>query len=287
VSFDVQSKRILVYRTIEELKEKLPVTLAQALAVQPRDAFPSADRANISDRRLFLPAEPADGFGLLRRNDYLCISNAGETIYLPPGPYSFLRLMPSYMRPTGSEVETYRIAQAQLRPMMGARSAGWRVGRHETGTVAFVPNQTTPQVAQDASELFLSGELWANNFYFVDPKSERAIQQGFPFIPTGAVEEVFLSTLSNFIMIARDHLNLELPVQIQAGLVGVQNYRLAVNPEYFHFSNFEGRILRASITHETALNQWTVNGFETLRPLFEKMYDAAGLKRPNIRPADS
>jgi len=165
------------------------------------------------------------------------------------------------------------------------RASNWRVGRHNTGAVAFYPSPSIPDGALDASELFLTGELWANDFYFLDPTKERVRQRGFPFVPTGAVEEVLVDTLRNFIAIARDKMAIKVPVQVKTGLVGVHGFRLAVPPEYFAFSEMEGHILREAIVFETSLGDWSTHPFDILKPFFETIYDAAGLKRPDVRVA--
>src|SRR5262249_43067842 len=90
------------------------------------------------------------------------------------------------------EVDAYRITQAYLQPMGGMRVGNWRSGRHQTGSVVYSTTADNPESAWDASQLFLTRELWANDFYHVYPERDQAKQHGFPFIPTGAVEEVSL-----------------------------------------------------------------------------------------------
>lgn len=69
------------------------------------------------------PASAAgDGIGRLRSDsDFLCVASdySDATIKLAPGPYVFLRLMPTQALPELGEVEAYRIAQRNLRPMTG------------------------------------------------------------------------------------------------------------------------------------------------------------------------
>jgi hypothetical protein len=287
IPFDIQSKRILIYSSLEELEQSLPETLARVLAGERVDAEGKNVKVRNSENYIpFIAAEPADGLGRLRsKSEYLCITNDNTTINLPSGPYIYLRLIPTKARPIMGDVETYRLAQENLRPMQGARASNWRVGRHNTGAVAFYPSPSIPDGALDASELFLTGELWANDFYFLDPTKERVRQRGFPFVPTGAVEEVLVDTLRNFIAIARDKMAIKVPVQVKTGLVGVRGFRLAVPPEYFAFSEMEGHILREAIVFETSLGDWSTHPFDILKPFFETIYDAAGLKRPDVRVA--
>lgn len=236
----------------------------------------------------FTPADPGDGIGRLRHGqDYLCSDvNQNKPIRLRVGPYSFLRLIPTSQTDELGEVEAYKIAQANLQPMGGMRGGGWNTGRHITGAVVYWTINNNPEEAWDASELFLTRELWANDFYhIVGTERDRAKEYGFPYIPTGAFEEVLIDTLMNFSSVAKSHLGLALPVRIVAGIANVQGARLAVDPNYFHWDKFAGTILRENLIWESNLRDWSADPFDFLLPLFNKVYDAAGLVRPATRTA--
>jgi hypothetical protein len=193
--------------------------------------------------------------------------------------------MPTDTMPELGEVEAYKIAQAYLQPMGGMRSGDWHSGRHQTGAVVYSRAADNPESAWDASQLFLTRELWANDFYHVYPERDRSKELGFPYIPTGAIEEVFIDTLINFTQLAHRHLAIPTPVRVIAGLAGVQGFRLAVEPHYFGFDNFAGRILKDNVVLESVLNDWSADPFDFLLPFFKKMYDAAGVERPDVRTA--
>jgi hypothetical protein len=234
----------------------------------------------------FPAAEPGDGVGRLRHaQDFLCIDSASDSkpIWLRQGSYAFLRLIPTTTMPEMGEVEAYRIAQAHLQPMGAMRGGSWHSGRHQTGAIVYWTISDSPESAWDASQLFLSRELWSNDFYHVHRERERAKEIGFPYIPTGAVAEVFIDTLINFVQLARDHLAVIPPVRIIGGLAGVQGFRLAVDPNYFGFNNYAGRILKDNVVLESTLNNWSADPFDFLLPLFHKIYDAAGIQRPTVR----
>jgi hypothetical protein len=237
-------------------------------------------------RPVFISAEAGDGVGRLRSaQDFLCFdSHQDKPIWLRTGPYSFLRLIPTVETLELGEVEAYKIAQANLQPMGAMRGGGWSTGRHTTGAVVYWTIKDAPQTAWDASQLFLTRELWANDFYHVVSEDrERAQEVGFSFIPTGAFEEVFIDTLINFVAVASKPLGLSLPVRIIAGLGNVQGLKLAVDPNYFRSKNFEGTILRPNLIWEATLTDWTVDPFDFLVPFFERVYDIAGLSRPRTR----
>ena len=163
--------------------------------------------------------------------------------------------------------------------MTAMRTGGWQHCRHESGTGPYyAAPHSKPEIALDASQLFLSRELWANNFYYFNPERDRIKEQGFSFIPTGAVEEMFLDTLINFMDVAKSHLAISLPVEIFAGLVAVNGFTLAVDRQYFGYEAFAGKILRQNVLHQDSLKKWTDDPFDSLLPF---------LKRSTIAPASS
>lgn len=241
----------------------------------------SADRAASPP---FVPTPPADGVGRLRsEDDLLCVRQNSDEIRLSTGPYLFLRLHPTVRMPELGEVEALGIAQQNLRPVQGARGGGWSVGRHRTGAVVFWSAREAPDIALDASELLLTRELWGNDFNLLDPTRDRVGELGFAYVPTGAVEEVFIDALINYMHVANEHLGMILPVRVAAGLVGVRDFRLAVDPQHFMFDRFAGRILRDDVLFETEVTDWTSDPFDVLEAFFTEIYDAAGVDRPNSR----
>ena len=263
----------------KSLRDKLKAAI-KAILSQFDEQLPAASPIN------FVPAEPGDGIGRLRQtHDYLCLdSGENKPIWLQASAYSFLRLIPSIATQELGEVEAYKIAQAHLQPMGGMRSGGWSIGRHKTGPAVYWTAKDSPNLALDASQLFLTRELWANDFYHVITMDrERAKELGFSYIPTGAFEEVIVDTLINFISVASKNLELVPPVLIVAGLANVHGVKLAVDPHYFGWNNFEGTIVRESLSWEATLSDWAVDPFDFLLPFFNKVYDVAGLTRPPTR----
>ena len=233
----------------------------------------------------FIAAEPGDGVGRSRHTqEPLCISKASsKPVWLRTGPYSFFRLIPTTAQDKLGEVDAYQIAQKNLQPMAGMR-VGWVSGRFTTGSVSYWTSNDTPELAWDASQLFLTRELWSNDFYHViGPDRDRAKEYGFSYIPTGAMEETFIDTFINFISIANKELGIVPPVRIVAGLANVQGVKLAVDPNYFGYDTFAGTILRDNYVWEAKLDNWSADPFDFLSPFFNKIYDIAGIERPAIR----
>jgi hypothetical protein len=269
-------------------KEKEKKALKEALKNAIRSIVSQFDEQQtpLVAKKPFEAAMPADGVGRLRHHqEYLCIpSSQTKPIWLKEGPYSFLRFIPTAATEPLGDVEAYKIAQANLQPMGGMRSGGWNSGRHTSGAVVYWTAHDAPESAYDASELFLTRELWVNDFYHVVGEDrEKAKEHGFQYIPTGAFEEVLIDTFVNFVSVAREHLNLSVPIRVVAGVANVQGVRLAVDQRYFHFSNFDGTILRDNYIWESELTNWKTDPFDFLLPFFNKIYDIAGSTRPPVR----
>lgn len=263
---------------------KLASALAEALKSVVAQ-FGSEASNPISPIDKFDAAAPGDGIGRLRGlNDHLCMPrHGGEPIFLSGGSYAYLRLIPTQTpRPLG-DVEAFEITQRHLQPMSGARGASATTCRHATGAVTYWSTEEQPRAAVEASELFLTGELWANSQYLLNASASRAKEIGFPFIPTGAFEECMIDALLNFIAVARDQLKLSLPVSVSMGIVGVAGYRLAVDPNYFAYDKFAGQILVDSVLYDTVLEEWDADIFDLLEPFFSKIYDKAAIRRPSVR----
>ena len=104
-----------------------------------------------------------------------------------------------------------------------------------------------------------------------------------PYVPTGAVEEILINTLVNFLDVAKNRAELVTPLEIVAGLENVEGYRLAVDPKYFAIQKYVGRIFKNTIDRTATIDEYDCDPFEVLLPLFEQIYDWAGCERPDVR----
>lgn len=269
-------------------RQKERKALSAALKTAIRSIITQFDEQSAAqvETSQFIATEPGDGIGRLRgSHDFLCFnSRLNKPVWLRAGPYSFLRVIPTIQTEELGDVEAYKICQAHLQPIGGMRSGGGIVGRHPTGAVSYWTAQDEPELAWAASEIFLSRELWANDYYLIHA-ADRALakEHGFPYIPMGAFEEVFIDAFINFVGVAINHLKLTVPLRVVAGAANVQGVRLAVDPQYFAYSNFEGMILRDNIIWEETLTDWPSDPFDFLLPFFKKIYDIACITRPDVR----
>lgn len=148
-------------------KKSLIDALKNALrSIITQFAEPTAPQASVT---AFIPKEPRDGIGRMRAShDFLCLGAIqNNPVWLPTGPYSFLRFIPSTATQELGEVEAYRICQRHLQPIGGMRSGGGIVGRHTTGPVSYWTKHDNLELAWAAAEIFLTREIWANDYYHI------------------------------------------------------------------------------------------------------------------------
>lgn len=283
--FDLKHKRWPIRFTLKEKaadRAEQKTQLVQALVDAIKAIIPQFEVVlQPRTQTKHIPIEPADGVGLLRQSeDYLCVTQEGTQINFDSGPYSFLRFIPGEAVQELSNRAATQIVQRILQPISGARSGGGYFGRHSTGAVTYWSTQNNPNVALDASELFLSGEIWGNNSYLLRPLRSRG--QDIKYIPTGAFEECFVDAFVNYIEAAKE-IGVTLPISVNAGVVGIKNFTLAVEPRYFMYDKYAGHILEDRIVFEQSLDNWESDAFDFLEPFFERVYDKAGVIRPPTR----
>ncbi|WP_146255525.1 hypothetical protein [Azospirillum sp. TSA6c] len=268
-----------------------------ALTNNLRDAFKAifsqfADdiKEELPGQQAYVPVDPVDGKGSFHKDgNTLCIrpgllnTDAGRNIRMRVGPYMYLRIIPTVAKRPLRHVEAQEIARGNIQPIGGMRSGGWSTGRNENGSVVFLTMNDNQEVAWEATQLFLSREIWAIDHYFLSNETNGDFnQKPVNYVPTGAVEEVLIDSLINYLDVAKTKLEIELPVIVEAGLVGVKDYTLAVDTNFFH-SRFAGNVMNDHIKYRFNVETWDVDPFDALKPFFEDIYDAAGENRPNTR----
>lgn len=205
-------------------------------------------------------------------------------VRLREGPSLFLRLRPLTAAPRISNVRTMEIARSALRPMAANRASGWSYVRNRHGVATFTTSDKDPCIALTASMLTRSGEIFGVDRSHLQTGGFSE-ETDLPFIPTGAVEEILIDALANFLNVAQHHIGAPLPLEVAAGLEDVENYKLAVDRKYFAFSNIVGNIFDNTIGHSDTINDYDCDPFDVLLPLFNEIYDRAGYERPNVRTA--
>ncbi len=283
-----------IIRTFAQSEEAAPVPVpegAAQIAEEPPPAeAPAAHAAEPATRARALTPPPTiveqypwDG-GIVGIQDAIARDAPGYQTSLFEGPTIFLRLKSGAAGKQLSNVQTMQIVRDALRPMASQRSTGWSYARNRHGVAAFTFRDKDPGTAFTASLFTRTGELHGIDCYHLQVGRFRE-DTGEPYVPTGAVEEILIDALANFLDVAKNHAKLATPLEVVAGLEGVEGYRLAVDRNYFAFEKFVGRIFSSTIGERARIDDYDCDPFDVLLPLFKKIYDEAGYERPDVRTA--
>jgi hypothetical protein len=181
-----------------------------------------------------------------------------------------------------SNVETMRVLRESVRPMAWHRATGWDAVRSRYGATVFTPLGEDPDIAATAGMLTRNNELHGIDRYHLQPHRFRS-EEHSPYIPTAAIEEILIDGLLNFVDVAHNRLGLSPPFEIAAGVEGVTGYQLAVDPKFFAYDKFVGHIFHDSIARSESIKSVEFDPFDVLEPLFQNIYDEAGVERPRVR----
>lgn len=276
-----------VMRTYAETEETAAVVTPSTVSApepSPVEAPPVIAAAVPSASRMPSITEqyPWDG-GLVGIRQDRPSDRAGNEIRMFDGPAIFLQLKPRNIGAQLSNVETMQIVREAVLPLASHRSDGWGFVRNRHGGAAYTFRNDDPGTACTASLLVRNGELHGIDRYHLQVHRFRDDANGDPYIPTGAVEEILIDGLANYLLVAREQLNLTPPLEVIAGLEGVEGYHLAVDRQYFEYAKFAGQIFQDSIGHTMTIDNYECDLFDVFVPLFNEIYDAAGLQRPDVR----
>ncbi len=266
----------------ETARTELPVTAPEPAQLQA-ETPPKVASAVQSETPLSTITEqyPWDG-GLIGIQESSSSSGIGHEVRLVDGPAIFLQVKPRNLGAQLSNVDTMRIVREAVLPLASHRSRGWNSVRNRHGAAAYAFRDDDPLIAYTASMLIRNGELHGIDRYHLQIHRYRD-DQDQPFIPTGAIEEILIDGLTNYITVAKNNLNILPPLDVVAGLEGVESYRLAVDPQFFGYEKFPGRIFDGSVCCTMTIDDYECDPFEVLLPLFNEIYDAAGIVRPEKR----
>lgn len=255
---------------VNELTDKLVEALRMMLQISAR---PSEERflphpATTDPSSFFTTAEelvPDRVFG--RPADLSVVPNDGR---------AYLRLYPSAVVPSfESELEARTLAsKGNLRPM-GMNYQGWSHSRNAFGAIAYA----SPKEGRlyEFTQLFLTREIWGVDAFAINVercKEFMRVELESGFIMTSYVERMFSETLFNYLQFIRDVMNLPVPLHIEAGVVGVKGYPIALE------RGVGGKILENNVTWQSTIDSLDVAAHDVLRPFFERLWDKAGVPRP-------
>ena len=201
----------------------------------------------------------------------------GTKYRYPEGAKILICLRSELSKSTLTNVQVQRIARNLLKPLAWKRSDGWCETRVANGAaVAVLPRGDELKVLT-ASILERNGNLYGIDCCHVG-RHELA-KTDDPFVPISAVEEIVQDGLHHFLDMAKDHLDLALPLDAGVALEGVAGFFLAVDRAKFLHA-FQGPILVDRIEHRFRIEDYGADPAALLKPFFEMIYDEARLERP-------
>jgi hypothetical protein len=163
------------------------------------------------------------------------------------------------------------------------RANGWNTQRNIFGSV--VSWRQSGGDVYYLTQLFLSREIWGLDARVLNAQFQREIREHYGgvdrnYIATGYLEEYYVRALQNYLAFAKTHLELPPPLKIEAGLVGIKGYALAVNT--FHVA---GSALR-DIVQWRGDADYEGQPVELLRPFFERIWANCDFQRPPERQTE-
>ena len=289
--FDMRHKRRpILYEANKEMSDEQRREARQELSKQLFAALQVMGEANllgdVTGRTAdFVPAEENDGLGasFLEPDELLGMDRdemgrrGDSPLRLRDGSKIYLRLWPTELRGEYGNVEVRNIVQAgQLRPMCSGRSGGWSYARNGYGAFSYYTFRNDLESVVGVSQLFRTGEIWGIDTYLLSHTDQATNTR---YIPTTMVISELTDTLGNYVGVARDTLGLTPPLGMKVGMAGIANYRLGV-PLRRYLHPYTGDVYENTIEYDTRIESYDIDAGECLAPFFDRMYDVAGVRRP-------
>ena len=209
--------------------------------------------------------------------DGLVQSESGKKYEFPEGAKILLGLRSKQSELSLLQTETQNIASKSLRPLAYFPTTGWSQARIKNGTAVADLSGNAETKVLFASILTRDGNLFGIDCSNVGVHEQAGTDD--PFAWRAVVEKVVTVGLENFLLVAKNHLDLNLPLIVDVALEGINGHFLKVDPAKF-FSVTHGPFLVDRIEDSFEVDTFAADPGQVLRPFFEKIYDEVGLQRP-------
>jgi hypothetical protein len=208
-------------------------------------------------------------------------SRLGERTVAPAVPdegRAYLRLYPAAaVSPLETEFDAELLVRdgGVLRPM--GQVGGWSPSRNAFGGIIYEPPHDGK--LYHFTQLLLSREIWGVDARCLHRSELHKLTQGKfdGFIPGNAVEEVFVDALQSYLNFAKSVLKLPLPLRVEAGLVGIKGYPIAVG------ETVRGECFSDHVFWQGNVDSYEAPPYEILAAFFDLMYKKCGRLRPESR----
>jgi len=257
---------------VSKLTEAMRSIIDRGLIEDPEDTPPAfVPTPHVGVRSTFFDA--SEPFA----TDYGFLIEKKRKLFVRPGAKLYLRLMPS--RPSGEldAKEADDIARsAQISPMRITGMSGYDHVRNKYGTTAVTGNWDAEDIFAVSQVLKRTKELWGIDAFTL--RKERYEEYGHGCLPGGAIEGTLERTLANYLRVANEHLALSLPLTFEAGVTGVEGYRMALPSNYIE--KFGGLMTEDTVFYIGRVDDYDASAKDLLMPFFEKLWGECALVRP-------
>jgi len=261
--------------------------LADASAADKKEQFETLVRTLVKDIDLilsgqslpsaatenFVPRRPTTNAAVFFDSGQDLVTERSEASIIPEGAKAYLRLWPTVSVPQiNTELESMDLTvRGNLLPMGEVNPNCF--DRNKFGSLVAKLENGKPY---HFTQLFLTREIWGVDAECVnaDCVSHRFNDSQIAYIASGYVEDKFVRTLQNFLAFSKVHLNLPLPLQLNAGLVGIRGYPITINA-----FNVAGKSLHDTISWHTEVLSYERPAWEILAPFFDRVWDNCGIAR--------
>jgi hypothetical protein len=270
----------LTEETTREIQfEMLVQELVERIGLILRTHFPEGN----SDEKIppYTPHKATSNAAVFFESAEDLVADRSGGFVVPEGGKIYLRLYPTVaVPPINSEMEARDLAvNGNLMPLGKVNS--WGFDRNVFGALVY----ESPENGKlfNFTQLFLSREIWGCDAHSVnaDRILHRFENQPMAYIANVYVENCFVNALQNYMAFARNHLKLQLPLRVEAGLVGIKGYPITVNS-----FNIAGKSLRDSIAWKCDVSTYDKPAWDILGPFFDRIWDNCGVSRTAQHQAD-
>lgn len=250
-----------------------------ALAKELRKILQSYVEARRLPKVKFTPAASTFHAGAYWRQDEKLLEDssrrAGElsTTYGLKAPFAYLRVWPDTAIPPLSIRQLSDYNTSIIEPL-GGRTGGYSHAHNRYGMLTFTDDGDGALAA--TTQVFQTGEIWGVNSWWL--RKRDGAPDGTPStVPTQAYEEGIRHSLQAYVQRAREHLGYPPTINVEAGLVNVDGYRLAVAEMWERYS---GRMYDNISTRVTINADDPQTMTSALLRIYEDMYAGARVVRP-------
>lgn len=184
----------------------------------------------------------------------------------------YLRIWPDSQLPvlSGSEINDNNLTM--IEPLLG-RAGGFSGCRNKYGYISFSGENADRLIS--TTQVFKNREIWGVEGFILRRRKDRP----FGFVPTGVFEEGLIRSLKSYLNVAYNKLDYPDLVHIEAGMVNINGYKLAMPNNYW--DPYWGEIFE-DISVKTSVNKNDPDSINiALLKIFEIVFDSAGHVRPD------